>query len=443
MGIKNLKTLLIKNNSLSIINMNKRMNSYDNVFVDTMSFYISIAHCCNNINELSLMFFEYINLWIYEGRIVTLFIDKGNISIKEPIRIKRRAALKDTIKRKTEEIQELENQINNIKQDDIFYEEIKTDLQHRIFKLMFHVFISDYNNLILYLDQILSVLGDNVKIIYSDGIDAEFKMCLEAKKIADITGKWPLLISTDQDILLFTSIDCLPKTIKNVTQTFKYLPCKKSSYLSKLTVLVNGCDFFSGLYGLCINEKTLPKIKLFDEFNIENILQSLSFKTYKNKNDESKNINIDNIIKFINDYSNISIDIYKDTPPSGITIQDFMFASLLIIWKNFKRNYFDNIPLCSALIYILNPRKDITILEIEKLINVIKNDNKNHVDINNIKLVCNIFGYNTQNINNIIMCIYHQKILLCYNNKFYFNNKIIIENTIKNTVKNSIINIGY
>ncbi|APG58269.1 putative nuclease G5 [BeAn 58058 virus] len=150
-------------------------------------------------------------------------------------------------------------------------------------------------------------------------------MCKEAKNIADIKNKWPCLISTDQDSLLFSSCDENKKFIRTMKSLYVYIPCSKSRYLSKLVALVNGCDYFLGLSGMCITNKSLPNIKLFDDFTLENILQSIVTKNYFNKT--KRNIDVNNIIQFIDRYSDLDYDIYDIDIPEQCSIQEFIFSS--------------------------------------------------------------------------------------------------------------------
>ncbi|QDJ95070.1 FEN1-like nuclease [Hypsugopox virus] len=444
MGIKNLKSLLLKCECLKEIEAVQ--HSYNGVFVDTMSFYVSIAYCANNVNDLTNLFLKYVNIWIKQGGNVYLFIDKGEIYIKEQLRLKRRNAANKTIDKKQQEINTLTNEIDNLENSNTFYEEIKTESELKIKQLSFQVFLANTNNLKQTLEIALQQLSknENVKIIYCNGIDAEFKMCAEAKKRVLQTGVWPLLVSNDQDTLLFSSCDDMPKIIKNVSHVFRYMPCSMTLYLAKLTALVNGCDFFPGLYGACLTPKILEKMKLFYDFTIDNIVKSLVVKNYINKTFTIVDVN--SIVNFINSYTSTDENIYLHTPPNGCTVQEFIFSCLYTQWNKFNKNYFKNTTIENNLIYNLIPQKDILHNEINTL-NQIIHIKSNKIDLHNLKTIANIFGYK---INNNVYKTYYgvyktyygiyklKELLLCYDDYFYFNDKIIIENKLKC----NIINIG-
>ncbi|APG58268.1 putative nuclease G5 [BeAn 58058 virus] len=62
MGIKNLKMLLLDIGSLKTIS-NIDNKYIEDIFIDTMSFYMTLAYSSNNLYELNDMFFSYINQW--------------------------------------------------------------------------------------------------------------------------------------------------------------------------------------------------------------------------------------------------------------------------------------------------------------------------------------------------------------------------------------------
>ncbi|QHR82593.1 Flap endonuclease FEN-1 [Brazilian porcupinepox virus 1] len=437
MGIKNLKTLLLEIGSLTKI-ISIIPECVDNIFVDTMSFFISIAHCVNNIDELNDTFFSYIDQWNKYGNI-TLFVDRGTITIKESLREKRRNVSKNMSKKKILDIEKINNEISSLDINDLFYNEIKTELELKIFKLNFYVFISNSNKIKELLDKILlslPLLYNNIKIVYCDGYDAEFIMCRDAKEIVNVTGKWPLIISTDQDTLLFSSCDSVKKIIKTMNQLYLFIPCSKSRYLSKLVALVNGCDYFSGLNGFCISDKSLTNIQLFDDFTLDNIIQSLIIKNYIRKTD--KIIDVNSIINFINRYSDLDYNIYDTTPPDSCTIQEFIFSATYKIWKNFDNTLVKGVSLCSSLICLLEPKNNIIKEDIDHLCKIIKGDKYKKSKLSDIKYIIDIFGYETNKSDNIKFGIFNLKdIMLCYKDKFYINNEIILK---KNN--NKIINIS-
>ncbi|ADT91086.2 Flap endonuclease FEN-1 [Cotia virus SPAn232] len=436
MGIKNLKMLLIDIGSLKTIS-NIDNKYIEDIFIDTMSFYMTLAYSSNNIYDLNNMFFSYINQWNKKNTSITLFIDRGYIKNKEYLRNKRRTATVKSNKKRLNYIENITKEIDSLDISNILYDEIKTSLENKIIKLQFQIHISNSNNIKEFLNDSISKLPNDVNIIYCDGYDAEFVMCKEARSIAKIKNKWPYIISTDQDSLLFSSCDEHKKFIRTMNTLYIYIPCSKSRYLSKLVALVNGCDYFLGLSGLCITNKSLPNIKLFDDFTIENILQSIVTKNYFNKT----NINIvdvDNIIQFIDSYSNLDYDIYDREIPKQCTIQEFIFSSTYKTWESFNKTLLKNLSICSSLIYSLEPRKILSDDDIKTLCNIIKNDKDKNTIIHNIQLIINIFGYDYNKNKDIKIGIVNLKdIMLCYNDMFYFNNEKIIK---KNN--NKIINIS-
>lgn len=84
MGIKNLKSLLLENKSLTILDDNL-YKVYNGIFVDTMSIYIAVANCVRNLEELTTVFIKYVNGWVKKGGHVTLFIDRGSIKLNKTL----------------------------------------------------------------------------------------------------------------------------------------------------------------------------------------------------------------------------------------------------------------------------------------------------------------------------------------------------------------------
>lgn len=434
MGIKNLKSLLLENKSLTILDDNL-YKVYNGIFVDTMSIYIAVANCVRNLEELTTVFIKYVNGWVKKGGHVTLFIDRGSIKIKQDVRDKRRKYSKLTKDRKMLELEKCTSEIQNV--TGFMEEEIKAEMQLKIDKLTFQIYLSDYDNIKISLNEILTHFNnnENVTLFYCDERDAEFVMCLEAKTQFSTTGEWPLIISTDQDTMLFASADNHPKMIKNLTQLFKFVPSAEDNYLAKLTALVNGCDFFPGLYGASITPNNLNKIQLFSDFTIDNIVTSLAIKNYYRKTNST--VDVRNIVTFINDYANLD-DVYSYIPPCQCTVQEFIFSALDEKWNEFKSSYLESVPLPCQLMYALEPRKEIDVSEVKTLSSYIDFENtKSDIDV--IKSISSIFGYSIENCNTIVFGIYKDNLLLSINNSFYFNDSLLITNT----KSDNIINIGY
>ncbi|ADZ30061.1 hypothetical protein CPXV_GER1998_2_087 [Cowpox virus] len=434
MGIKNLKSLLLENKSLTILDDNL-YKVYNGIFVDTMSIYIAVANCVRNLEELTTVFIKYVNGWVKKGGHVTLFIDRGSIKIKQDVRDKRRKYSKLTKDRKMLELEKCTSEIQNV--TGFMEEEIKAEMQLKIDKLTFQIYLSDSDNIKISLNEILTHFNnnENVTLFYCDERDAEFVMCLEAKTHFSTTGEWPLIISTDQDTMLFASTDNHPKMIKNLTQLFKFVPSAEDNYLAKLTALVNGCDFFPGLYGASITPNNLNKIQLFSDFTIDNIVTSLAIKNYYRKTNST--VDVRNIVTFINDYANLD-DVYSYVPPCQCTVQEFIFSALDEKWNEFKSSYLESVPLPCQLMYALEPRKEIDVSEVKTLSSYIDFENtKSDIDV--IKSISSIFGYSNENCNTIVFGIYKDNLLLSINSSFYFNDSLLITNT----KSDNIINIGY
>ncbi|AAF17931.1 gp049R [Rabbit fibroma virus] len=432
MGIKKLKTLLLKTGTLTQIDEIEKDDARE-IFVDTMSFFVSVAYSVNNLTELYDSFLHYIQLWKTMGK-VTLFVDRGDIFIKDLVREKRKLATQQTIKRKQMEIEQLRDFETFLDTEDVLYEEKKANVELRINKLMFHIFLAKNNQLKTTLDHALTMLED-VTILYCDGMDAEFVLCLNAKKLADEQGAWPLMISTDQDLLLFSCCDTSKKIIRTINGLYSFIPCATTKYLSKLVTLVNGCDYFPGLYGHCMTEKTLESVKLFEDFTTENIVQSLVIKNFTNKTNK-KVVDVEGMVQFVDRYAELDDSVYDERFDCIVTVQEFIFSALLDMYTPVE-----DVKHCSAisaLVCILEPKREITEPELRTVHNLALKPTKK-VTEKDIETVVSIFGYRTRVQTNVLYGVLNLKtLLLSYNDAFYFNNEIII----KNITKNDIINIG-
>ncbi|AGU99732.1 m049R [Myxoma virus] len=431
MGIKNLKTLLLKTGTLRQIDEIEKDDVHE-IFVDTMSFFVSIAYGVNNLTELYETFLHHVRVWKTMGK-VTLFVDRGDIFIKDLVREKRKLATQQTIKRKEMEIEHLRDFESFLDTDDELYEEKKADVELRINKLTFHIFLANNNQLKTTLEQALTML-DDVTILYCDGMDAEFVLCLHAKKLAEDQGAWPLMISTDQDLLLFSCCDEAKKIVRTINGLYSFIPCATTKYLSKLVTLVNGCDYFPGLYGSCITEKSLDSIELFEEFTIEHIVQSLAIKNFINKT--NKPVDVDNMVRFVDRYAELDDSIYDERFDCVVTTQEFIFAALSNRYASL-----DDVKHCtviSALVCLLDPKREITEPELRTVHRLALKPTKK-VTEEDITTVVSIFGYRTRVTTDVLYGVLNLKtLLLLYNNAFYFNSEIII----KNITKKDIINIG-
>ncbi|QCO69349.1 m049R [Myxoma virus] len=431
MGIKNLKTLLLKTGTLTQIDEIEK-DDVREIFVDTMSFFVSIAYSVNNLTELYNNFLHHVQAWKTMGK-VTLFVDRGDIFIKDVVREKRKRATQQTIKRKQMEIEQLRDFESFLGMEDALYEEKKTDIELRINKLMFHIFLANNNQLKTTLEHALTML-DDVTILYCNGMDAEFVLCLNAKKLADEQGTWPLMISTDQDLLLFSSCDESKKIIRTINGLYSFIPCATTRYLSRLVTLVNGCDYFPGLYGYCVTEKTLESIELFEEFTVEHVVQSLVIKNFTNKT--NKMVDVDGMIRFVDRYAELDDSVYDERFDCVVTAQEFIFAALAD--RCMRLDDVRHCSVISALVCVLDPRQEITETGL-RVVHALALKPAKKVTEEDIATVVSIFGYRTRVTTNALYGVLNLKtLLLAYNDAFYFNSEIII----KNIAKNDIINIG-
>ncbi|AUL80503.1 hypothetical protein [Vaccinia virus] len=161
MGIKNLKSLLLENKSLPILDDNL-YKVYNGIFVDTMSIYIAVANCVRNLEELTTVFIKYLNGWVKKGGHVTLFIDRGSIKINQDVRDKRRKDSKLTKDRKMLELEKCTPVMQNV--TGFLEEEIKAEMQLKIDKLTLQIYLSHSENIKISLNEILTHFNNNENV---------------------------------------------------------------------------------------------------------------------------------------------------------------------------------------------------------------------------------------------------------------------------------------
>lgn len=246
MGIKNLKAILLQHKSLSPI---CARGPYQELFVDFMGLYISVAYSVTGVQELMAAVRDKVHHWHELGAHVSLFVDRGHIAIKTPLRTQRRANLQSQRERKRAAVVSLEAQICELDIHDEFYEEMRAGLETQLGRCRFFMYLAEDKNLYTIMENILDAMPPWVAVVHCDNVDAEFAMCARARDHAQATGEWPVLISHDQDTLCLSCTDMLPKIVHSANAEYILRPCAYTVYLVKLTLLINGCDFLPGLRG--------------------------------------------------------------------------------------------------------------------------------------------------------------------------------------------------
>lgn len=328
MGIKNLKSLLLTRNSLSQICAHGPRES---VFVDFMGAYIAAAYSVSNVAELKSAVVSKLHNWRTLGARVTLFVDRGQIAIKTPIRQQRRANLKAQQERKRAAVADIERHISELDATDEFYEEARAGLEEQLNKSRFFMFLAEDKNLYRIMDEILSTVPEWVSVVHCDDVDAEFEMCARARDLARTTKEWPILFSHDQDTLCLSHADLIPKIVYFVDTSYMLRPCAYGIYMVKLTLLINGCDFLPGLRGVAISPATLQRFRLFRKFTVANVVRTLVFRNYNIANCASADVAAR--LAFIDRYVALDRSLYANAPPPKIAVHDFLSSALLPYWR--------------------------------------------------------------------------------------------------------------
>ncbi|ARE67733.1 SWPV1-135 [Shearwaterpox virus] len=341
MGIKNLKSVLLYKHRLR--NLDSAIKT-EEIYVDFLGLFMAIAYSVTSTDMLYMIIrdkFKFINSI---AKKVVVFVDRGSISLKTALREKRKQSLKNQYIRKKEEIKHLEEAINNLSVYDDLYEEQKESMSSKIDKNNYYMFLSDKKNIEPIIENVLISL-DNIEIYYCDHIDAEFVMCCKAREYYLINGSWPAILSSDQDTMCLACVDLEEKIIYDTKTVYRLSPDKYTQYLTKLIVLVNGCDFFRGLHGISITKDNCTKYELFKEFTKDNVLRSLVYKNYSLKADIDTSVidDIDKIFDFINYYTSLNDKAYDVKELPTISAKEFISSIINQKWEDIKKNYnFDN-----------------------------------------------------------------------------------------------------
>ncbi|WCL40067.1 hypothetical protein [Pigeonpox virus] len=341
MGIKNLKSVLLLKHRLKVLDSAIKTKE---MYVDFLGLFMAVAYSVTSTSMLHHIIKEKFKFIHSIADKVTVFVDRGSISLKTSLREKRKQSLKNQYKRKKEELKSLETAIENLSVDDEMYEEQKESLFSKIDKNSYYMFLADKKNMEAIIADVLTSLK-NAEIYYCDHIDAEFMMCCKAREYYTNNGEWPSILSSDQDTICLVCVDMQEKILYDTKSVYRLSPNKHTSYLTKLIVLTNGCDFFKGLYGISINKDNYMKYELFTEFNRENVFKSIAHKNYNlNNNNTDENIdeistNIDMVFDFISHYTSLNEDAYNFEDLPDIRVKDFLDVMVRSKWYEAKNKY--------------------------------------------------------------------------------------------------------
>ncbi|WZD65648.1 FEN-1 like endonuclease [Bovine papular stomatitis virus] len=333
MGIKNLKALLMSHGSLKPYEPADD-ECYPAVYVDGFSVLMTMAYACMDEDEFRSSVEERIQHWtrVSATEKLVVFLDRGDIPIKQPLREQRRRAIKDRVSRYKELVSRADAE-DEPADDGEFAEEIRTEKQLKLQRIRFQLSIANHDVVRSLITSTLQRAGGAVEIVYCDGVDAEMVMCTRGREEAARCGHWPLLVTTDQDALLFTSTDRMEKFVSTVSACYRYLPTDETEYLCKLAALTNGCDFFPGLAGISVGVESVRRMTLFRAFNARNAAASLCTRPMRLDAAERASAEaVADIISFIDRYARGDEGIYGAAPPSACCGRAFVRAALYEEW---------------------------------------------------------------------------------------------------------------
>ncbi|AKC03339.1 hypothetical protein BVTX09c5_041 [Bovine papular stomatitis virus] len=333
MGIKNLKALLMSQGSLKPYEPADG-ERHPAVFVDGFSVLMTMAYSCMDEDEFRSSVEERIQHWtrVSASEKLVVFLDRGDIPIKQPLRDQRRRAIKERVNRHREIVARADAD-DGPADDGDFAEEIRTEKQLKLQRIRFQLSIANHDVVRSLITCTLQRAGGAVEIVYCDGVDAEMVMCTRGREEAARNGRWPLLVTTDQDALLFTSTDRMEKFVSTVSACYRYLPTDETEYLCKLAALTNGCDFFPGLAGISVGVESVRRMTLFREFNARNVAMSLCTRAMRLAAAERASAEaVADMISFIDRYARGDEGIYGAAPPSACCGRAFIRAALCEEW---------------------------------------------------------------------------------------------------------------
>ncbi|CCD83231.1 predicted FEN-1 endonuclease [Squirrelpox virus] len=429
MGVKNLLAVLSEHGSVT--EEPGPGGRFPAVFVDSMSIFRALAYFADCRETLRLSFVDLISQLLEVGDRVVLFVDSGQIPIKDELRARRRQAAARTVERQEAEIVELERlaearRAESAAADDML-DRGETEAHARALKLRFQVTAAAPGAAEALLAEVLRHPPPRTTVVAREGVDAELEMCRRALEEAAVGGAWPLLVSTDQDTVLMATADRLPKVVRTASKWFRVLPTLETEYLAKLTVLVNGCDFFAGLAGVQLDRRALARAALFGEFTAYNAARSvvaLSKGRPRGSGDEA--VDAEAIVSFVNRYAGADPSIYEGAPP-GASARGFALAGLAAAWRAFRRWPEGASPL-AAMILGLEPRRAISPGELDTLARVERFYRAKPPSREAVAAVAAILGYSTAGEGEVVMALVDGRPMARHEDGFYFNASCIIEN---------------
>ncbi|ALA62460.1 hypothetical protein [Turkeypox virus] len=433
MGIKNLKAVLLLKHRLRILDAAQKSKE---LYVDFLGLFMAVAYSVTSTETLRSILNDKFKFMKSISEKVVLFVDRGSIVLKSSLREKRKQLLYNQYQRKKNEIAHLEHLMNSLSTKDELYEEQRESITSKIEKNNYYMFLYDKKNVESIMDEVLSSLKD-IDIHYCDHIDAEFMMCYKAREYYNTNGIWPAILSSDQDTICLLCIDTENKILYDSKMSYMLSPNKYTAYLAKLMILVNGCDFFSGLTGASINKDNYSKYAMFTEFNRDNVLCSLAYKNYSlvkidNINEVSEHIN--KIFDFIELYTSLDETAYNIDILPCINIKEFLSVLVYNKWNDITKKY------------------AFTSNILRNIYNVYTSSNKyvENTSDNNNDILCLIQHYEYRKITKKVVTSFISRLnidikdhicllgispsvnlYIGFEKKFYFNNLSIIENPSK------------
>ncbi|QGN68056.1 FEN1-like nuclease [Equine molluscum contagiosum-like virus] len=424
MGIKNLKSLLLRHKSLSPAAAPAR---HEHAFVDFMGVFIAAAYSVSSARELRRTLDAKMAHWRALAAGVVLFVDRGDIANKLALRKRRKDSQQAQCERKRRELRALAARKAALDRADALYAEQRAEIDARARKTRFYLFLCSENNLYRLLDAALAALPAGLSVVYCDEVDAEFEMCARARACARSTGRWPLLLSNDQDTLCLACADTLPKTVLGAAGEAHLLrPCADTVYLAKLTVLVNGCDFFSGLAGLALTPRTFARFALFSEFTLGNVLRSLVHKNYALRG--AARADVGAVLRFIDAYVSLERDVYRAPPPPPLSVQDFLLGALAPRWDAFAAALQGGSVL-EQLHSALRAHcavEEHTRRALRAMLDYYRDERPTREAV---ELLARMMGCSVGAAPGLVaVCLERMDLLLCFEDAFCFNDRCIIEN---------------
>ncbi|ADC53942.1 hypothetical protein [Pseudocowpox virus] len=382
MGIKNLKALLLSHGSLTPHEPDGD-ERFPAVFVDGFSVMMTMAYSCADEDEFRAAVEERVQHWtsVAESGRLVVFLDRGEIPIKQPLREQRRKATRDRAARHREFIAAAEadaaaeaavtpeDREKEKEKDEHaeFAEEIRAEKQLKLQRIRFQLSIASHDVVRSLIASTLARAGEAVEVVFCDGVDAEMVMCARGRAEAERCGRWPLLVTTDQDALLFTSTDRMEKIVSTVSACYAFRPTAEAEYLCKLAALANGCDFFPGLGGICVSVESLRRAALFPEFSARNAAVSLCTRPMRLATQDALEPEVAaEAVDFIARYAAGDENIYREVPPGACCGRAFVRCALAAEWA-------ESLPAPTGLgvvadmIACLPERRDPSPAEVERL----------------------------------------------------------------------------